>query len=177
MKKILFTSAIFFVGLLSGCVGIPEMTPTQQAMPEVSEVIEIPNKTKDQIFESSKIWLAQSFKSANNVIQYADKETGSIVGKGNIQYPCDGFLDCSAFGNDKINFTLKIDTKDNKARVTLSDITRTNLTYVQGGLNSNIGKEVPITIIQHQQKIKAKLNNVIDQYKLSITSSKSVENW
>ncbi|MFE0305554.1 DUF4468 domain-containing protein, partial [Bacillus altitudinis] len=65
------------------------MTPTQQAMPEISQVIEVPNKSKDQIFEDSKIWIAQSFKSANNVIQYADKSTGSIIGKGNIQYPCD----------------------------------------------------------------------------------------
>ncbi|AZC04306.1 DUF4468 domain-containing protein [Acinetobacter nosocomialis] len=173
MKKIL-VAGLIALGLV-GCA--TPITSTQQAMPEVSQVIEIPNKSKDQIFEDSKIWIAQSFKSANNVIQYADKSTGSIIGKGNIQYPCDGFIDCGAFGNDKVNFTIKIDTKDNKARVTINDVTRTNLTYVQGGYNVNMGKEVPINIIQHQQKIAVKLNSVIDQYKTAITSTQSNANW
>ncbi|MFX7021157.1 DUF4468 domain-containing protein, partial [Acinetobacter baumannii] len=137
MKKIIVATVIS-LGLV-GCM--TPMTSTQQAMPEISQVIEVPNKTKDQIFEDSKIWIAQSFKSANNVIQYSDKSTGSIIGKGNIPYPCDGFIDCGAFGNDKVNFTIKIDTKENKARVTINDVTRTNLTYVQGAIH-NIGKDV-----------------------------------
>ncbi|EHU1491220.1 DUF4468 domain-containing protein [Acinetobacter baumannii] len=172
MKKIIVATVIS-LGLV-GCM--TPMTSTQQAMPEISQVIEVPNKTKDQIFEDSKIWIAQSFKSANNVIQYSDKSTGSIIGKGNIPYPCDGFIDCGAFGNDKVNFTIKIDTKENKARVTINDVTRTNLTYVQGAIN-NIGKDVPITIVQHQQKIAVKLNNVIEQYKTAITSKQTNENW
>lgn len=172
MKKIIVATVIS-LGLV-GCM--TPMTPTQQAMPEISQVIEVPNKTKDQIFEDSKIWIAQSFKSANNVIQYSDKSTGSIIGKGNIPYPCDGFIDCGAFGNDKVNFTIKIDTKENKARVTINDVTRTNLTYVQGAIN-NIGKDVPITIVQHQQKIAVKLNNVIEQYKTAITSKQTNQNW
>jgi len=172
VKKII-AATVISLGLV-GCM--TPMTSTQQAMPEISQVIEVPNKTKDQIFEDSKIWIAQSFKSANNVIQYSDKSTGSIIGKGNIPYPCDGFIDCGAFGNDKVNFTIKIDTKENKARVTINDVTRTNLTYVQGAIN-NIGKDVPITIVQHQQKIAVKLNNVIEQYKTAITSKQTSENW
>lgn len=172
MKKILV------LGLVMGLVGCATMpTPTDKKMNDLVEVIEVPNKTKDQIFEGSKIWIAQSFKSANNVIQYADEDSGSIIGKGNIQYPCDGFIDCGAFGNDKVNFTIKIDSKDNKARVSISDITRTNLTYVQGGYNTNMGKEVPVKLVEHQQKIEVKLKNVIDQYRSAITSSSLNDNW
>ncbi|MDR8407097.1 DUF4468 domain-containing protein, partial [Acinetobacter baumannii] len=68
MKQIIVATVIS-LGLV-GCM--TPMTSTQQAMPEISQVIEVPNKTKDQIFEDSKIWIAQSFKSANNVIQYSD---------------------------------------------------------------------------------------------------------
>lgn len=175
MKKIILGTLIGSTSVLSGCVS--EMTQTQQPIPEISQVVEVPNKSKDQIFEDSKVWFAQSFKSSNNVIQYADKGTGSIIGKGNIQYPCDGFIDCGAFGNDKVNFTIKIDTKENKARVTISDVTRTPLTYVKGGYNGNIGKDVPILIVQHQQKITVKLNDVIEQYKKAITSKVSNDNW
>lgn len=177
MKKIILCSVMGMMVALGGCAGMPEMTQTQQAMPEISQIIEVPNKPKDKIFEESKVWIAQSFKSANNVIQYSDKETGSIIGKGNIQYPCDGFIDCTTFGEDRINFTIKIDTKDGKARVTINDVTRTPLTYVKGGYNANIGKDVPILILQHQQKIAVKLNNVIDQYKSAITSKNSNDNW
>jgi hypothetical protein len=173
LKKLLAVGVLGF-GLV-GCVALP--TPTDKKMEDISEVVNVPSKSRDQIFEGSKIWIAQSFKSANNVIQYADKETGSIIGKGNIQYPCDGFIDCGAFGNDKVNFTIKIDSKDNKARVVISDITRTNLTYVKGGYNVNIGKEAPINIVEHQQKISTKLKGVIDQYKKAITTNDLSENW
>ena len=173
MKRILMLG-VLGLGLV-GCITIP--TPTDKKMEDVVEVIDVPNKTKDQIFEGSKIWIAQSFKSANNVIQYADKETGSIIGKGSIKYPCVGFTDCGAFGNDNVNFTIKIDSKDNKARVNISDVTRTNLTYVQGGFNVNIGKEVPINIVEHQQKISIKLKDVVSQYKTSITSNDLNKDW
>lgn len=175
MKNILIAGVLGFGLAVSGCMTMP--TPTDKKMDDVTEVIDVPNKTKVQIFEDSRIWIAQSFKSANNVIQYADKDTGSIIGKGNIPYPCDGFVDCGAFGKDKVNFTIKIDSKDNKARVTISDITRTNLTYVQGGYNANIGKESPINIVEHQQKITMKLQDVVGQYKNAITSKDTNQNW
>lgn len=175
MKKLLIAGLCGFGLVVSGCMTMP--TPTDKKMDDLIEIIDVPNKTKVQIFEDSRIWIAQSFKSANNVIQYADKDTGSIVGKGNIAYPCDGFVDCGAFGKDKINFTIKIDSKDNKARVTISDITRTNLTYVQGGYNANIGKELPINLVEHQQKITMKLKDVVGQYKTAITSSNTNQNW
>lgn len=175
MKKLLLIGFLGVGAVLSGCVALP--TPTDKKMEDITEVIEVPAKSKEQIFEDSKIWIAQSFKSANNVIQYVDRDTGSIVGKGSIQYPCDGFIDCGAFGNDRVNFTIKIDTKNNKARVVISDVTRTNLTYVQGGYNANMGKEAPINIVEHQQKISIKLKGVIDQYKKAIIVSNLSENW
>ena len=173
MKRILMLGILGF-GLV-GCATMP--TPTDKKMDDIVEVIDVPNKTNDQIFEGSKIWIAESFKSANNVIQYADKETGSIIGKGSIQYPCDGFTDCGAFGNDKVNFTIKIDSKDNKARVNISDVTRTSLTRIQGAYNTNIGKESPITLVEHQQKISIKLKDVISQYKTAITSDDLNKDW
>ncbi|MHA3061178.1 DUF4468 domain-containing protein [Acinetobacter sp. ANC 4631] len=174
MKKILIS--IFSTAILSGCVTAEQM---QFAAPlnDVSEVIDINGKSKDQLFEASKIWIAKSFNSSNNVIQYADKESGSIIGKGNMKFPCDGFIDCSAFGNDRVNFTIKIDTKDNKARVTLSDITRTPLTYINGGLNTNIGKDLPITQVKQQQQVKPALQSIIRQYKSEVTSQTNQSNW
>ncbi|MCU4365644.1 DUF4468 domain-containing protein [Acinetobacter variabilis] len=175
MKKILFVGVIGF-GLV-GCATSPDMQHASSPLSEVAQVVEIEGYSKDQLFESSKIWMAKVFNSSNNVVQYADKNTGSIIGKGNIQYPCSGFMDCEAFGRDVVNFTIKIDTKDSRARVAFSDISRKPLTYVKGGLNTNIGRDVPIMQIKQQQQVKAKMESIIQQYKQDIINQKSDSNW
>jgi hypothetical protein len=174
MKKLLVAGVLGFSLILGGCVSMP--TPTDKPMESVVEVVEVQGQKKDQLFESSKVWIAKSFKSANNVIQYQDQTTGTIIGKGNIQFPCEGFIDCGAFGKDRVNFTIQIDTKDDRARVSIYDITITNLTYVQGGVN-NIGQERPVSILEHQQRIQAKLKGLIQQYKSEIVTQKASSDW
>jgi len=175
MKKLLIAGV---TGLsLHGCAISPELQHSPEPLVQVIQVVEIDGQKKEQLFDSSKIWMAEAFKSSNNVVQYADKESGSIIGKGNIQFPCEGFIDCGAFGNDKVSFTIKIDTKDNKARVSFSDITRTPLTYVKGGLNANMGKDLPITQVKQKQQVKLKLESIIQQYKIDIVRQKSDTNW
>lgn len=73
MKKIIFAALSVF-----------SMTVSAQQVPisEYVEVVELPNMNKNQIFNSSKIWIAKSFKSSNSVVQYEDAATGTIVGKG-----------------------------------------------------------------------------------------------
>lgn len=175
MKNLLIAGMVGFG--LAGCATSPDLQHAPSALSEVSQVVEIEGYPKDQLFESSKIWVAKVFNSSNNVVQYADKNTGSIIGKGNIQYPCSGFIDCEAFGKDVVNFTIKIDTKDSKARVAFSDISRKPLTYIKGGININIGRDMPITQIKQQQQVKAKLESIIQQYKADIVNQKFDSNW
>jgi len=174
MKNLLISAVLGGSLALGGCVSMP--TPTDKPMESVAEIVDIQGQTKDQLFEASKVWIAKSFKSANNVIQYQDRDSGTIIGKGNIQFPCEGFIDCGAFGKDRVNFTIQIDTKDGRARVSINDITATNLTYVQGGIN-NIGQDRPILIIEHQQRIQAKLKALIQQYKSEVVTQKTTSDW
>ena len=83
MKKIIFSALIgLSVISIQGCM--TPMTVTSQPMENISKVIEVNGKKQNQIFNESKMWIAESFKSANNVIQYQDEGTGSIIGKGNM---------------------------------------------------------------------------------------------
>ena len=175
MKKILISATVGFCFV--GCAVSPDMKHASSPLNEVAQVVEIEGQSKDQLFESSKIWMAKVFNSSNNVVQYADKNTGSIIGKGSIQYPCSGFIDCEAFGKDIVNFTIKIDTKDSRVRLAFSDISRKPLTYVKGGLNANIGRDVPIMQIKQQQQVKTKIDSIIQQYKQDIVNQKSDSNW
>ena len=175
MKKVLIAGVLGFS--LYGCAVSPELQHSPEPLAQVTQIIDIEGQNKDKLFESSKIWMAKVFKSSNNVVQYADKESGSIIGKGSFQFPCEGFIDCGAFGNDRVNFTIKIDTKDNKARLSFSDITRTPLTYVKGGLNANMGKDLPITQVKQKQQVSTKFGFIIEQYRKDVVTQQSDTNW
>lgn len=49
---------------------------------EYSEVVEIPDKTADQLYSKANEWFALTFKSANDVIQLKDPIERKIIGKG-----------------------------------------------------------------------------------------------
>jgi len=85
-----------------------------------SQVIEVPNKTKDEIFDKIKLWLVESFKDFNSVSQMDDKSTGVFILKPSMKFVSanpkaqqywDGFLD----------YTMKIIVKDNKFKVDLNN--------------------------------------------------------
>ncbi|OJU95082.1 MAG: hypothetical protein BGO19_02335 [Acinetobacter sp. 38-8] len=94
------------------------------AMDKIEIIRDIPNMSKDKIYTSTKQWIAQTFVSAQDVIQFDDKEAGTLIIKGNVDYPCSGNWSCTHHGltNDAIDFTMKVDMKDQKMRITVDDI-------------------------------------------------------
>ena len=102
--------------LAFGCAG-------SQPMPDhpIDSVFEAPGFTKEQIYNGAKIWIAENFKSSKAVLELEDKENGVIIGNGIVPYPCSGF---SCLGSEgwKVPFTMRIDIKDYKFRLTFSNI-------------------------------------------------------
>lgn len=96
MKTVLASLVVSSITVLTGCVTSPDMEAAKQPLGSIVSVVNVPGVKKDALYSSSKIWVAKVFTDSNSVIQYADKEEGSIVGKGNVKYPCDGFNDCLA---------------------------------------------------------------------------------
>ncbi|MCE1272438.1 MAG: DUF4468 domain-containing protein [Acinetobacter sp.] len=166
MRKILLTFLLFTTSAFAA----------NEPLNEVSEVVEIPDMTQKAIYDGTKIWMAKSFKSSNAVIQYEDASTGSIIGKGNMKYPCKGTWNCLAHAESLILFTVKVDTKDNKARVTFNDL----LLKVKGNVNGGViipGYEVPIAVAKDKEIIEAGLKDVIQRYKQDIQNQKNDSNW
>ncbi|MCK9203427.1 MAG: DUF4468 domain-containing protein [Bacteroidales bacterium] len=79
-----------------------------------TEVVQVPGKTKDEIYFASKTFIATTFRSAKDVIQLDDKENGELIVKGNFK-ECVG-MSMRSWGNcDQIvSFTLNIQTKDGR---------------------------------------------------------------
>lgn len=179
MKKLL---AVASVGLLfTGCATmVPESAP--ENLTRYERVIDIPNTNKKEIFEGSKQWFAKSFKNSNSVIKYENLETGSIIGKGNMPYGCDmGEVACALLETDRskrtLEFTVKVDAKDNRARVIFEDLVRTT----PGGLTS-AGMRTPATttnirLQSEVTQVKNMLDDTIDSLADDIKTTTSSADW
>jgi len=49
---------------------------------EYTEVVEVKGKTADQLYSSAREWFAETFNSANDVLQMDDPTAGKLIGKG-----------------------------------------------------------------------------------------------
>ena len=83
MKKIALSSMLLFMLFYSSAFGKYLEVATEEEM-TMTQVVEIPGQSKDQLFEKAKIWLAETASSSKEVIQYESKEEGKIVGKASI---------------------------------------------------------------------------------------------
>lgn len=90
--------------------------PVKDGVVTFTTINEISTKTKDQLYSSAKMMIAEMFKSAKDVIQSDDKDSGVIICKGNAKIP-------KAFITYLMEFTLKISCKDGKYKADLYDIT------------------------------------------------------
>ena len=152
---------ICFLLSFVGCAGM-------QVLPEgdktVTSVVDIPGKTKDQIYIGAKTWIAETFRSAKAVVEVDSKEDGLIIGNGNIPYPCAGASDCIGTSTFKVGFTMKCEIKDAKYRVIFSNIRI--LTPGQAGVYSP--GDNPIYWQKDMDKIKPRLLQLSDELASSI---------
>ncbi|WP_233248578.1 DUF4468 domain-containing protein, partial [Desulfonatronum sp. SC1] len=44
-------------------------------------IIEVPNHTKSEIYVKANAWFVETFNSAENVIEFNDRESGRVMGK------------------------------------------------------------------------------------------------
>lgn len=110
-----FVIAIFLI--VSGCAGM-------QGKPAVNleKIVAVRSFTKNQIFDQTKIYIAENFKSAKAVVEYENKETGIIIGNGRIPFPTDGGMQAVALKDWTTAFTMRVDIKEERFRCTFSNI-------------------------------------------------------
>lgn len=134
-----------------------------------TQIIEAPNKTKEQLYILLNYWYSATFNSGKAVIQLNDKDAGVIIGKG--------FIEKIAFHMGGINqYTvhlepiIKTDIKDNKIRITYTVPFYTIEKVVGGGFLGN--RETSIRVDENWVLDKCYPFIKIDNHK--ITSSKAL---
>lgn len=101
------------------------------------KLIDSTSATKQELYIIAKSWIANSFKSAKDVIQLDDKESGRIILKGIFNLPVKGVWTTLY---DYIHFTATIDIKEGKYRILFTDMSHHGGSYrdaVDGGLFVN----------------------------------------
>ncbi len=165
--------AIFGITLiLSGCAS---MQPVSEADRSFERVVDASSYSKDQIYTATKIWIAENFKSAKSVIELDSKDDGIIIGNGIIQYPCSG-MDCLSKSNWKVPFTMRVDMKDQKFKISFSNIKLSWPSSYSSGISSP-AYNGPVNSQGDMDAIKPALLKFGDDILASINSSKNNSDW
>lgn len=81
--------------------------------------------TKDQLYSSAREWFARTFKSSQSVLQMDDKESGKLIGKGNLPIKGGMYL-----ADGRVDFTISIYLKDGRYKYVITDFN--HVSYKKG---------------------------------------------
>lgn len=143
MKKLLYILLIF---------------PLFVCSQEYSEVVEVPGKNTVQLYATAREWFAETFKSANDVLQMNDPVAGKLIGKASTKvsesYVAGGMIKVPMTIDWYPNFTIKVSVKDGKYKCEITDIT---IKRLGDNINMNFGVvNVPPSEIPFDDFLKQK---------------------
>lgn len=97
--------------------GFPSLMPCNNGLVEYQSIMSVAGKSQSEVFDLARQWFTSAFRSGKSTVDYSNPENGKIIGKG--------YFDFQFFnrGDQSIGFTISIDSKDNKLRYTITDIT------------------------------------------------------
>lgn len=161
------------LALLPGHAVAKKEPPLTEEERNVVQVFEAEGYTKDQIYSASKMWIAENFKSAKAVTEYESPEEGTIVGNGNIGYPCTGGFACSIrAGAWRVGFTMKLESKDGRFRLTFTNVVIQYPASMYGPAHDQAVKSR-----EDMDNIRAKLLEFGPQIVASLGKAKGSDDW
>lgn len=98
--------------LLIGCATMREV-PVEER--QIQKVYDLPKMSKNEIYDKTLSWMAETFVSSKKVIELADKDNGKIIGNAATTYDRCGMVNVTGY------YTLIIEIKDERLRLTAKD--------------------------------------------------------
>jgi len=154
---------------------IIDTVPKIDGIYEYQEVVNLDSTyKKDFLYKNAKIYFVNNFTSANNVIQYDNKDDGKIIGKGSLNVH-DIYV--VTLFDWQVNFSTEITCKDGRYRYRIYDINIVETRHFDDG---NQTTEITLNdAILHTQKGSVKkitgrlYNKMVTQLKLDILALKA----
>lgn len=93
--------------------------PITEGKIKYTEVVQAPGKTKAELFQSAKVWFADNFRSAKDVINFQDESAGIVSGRGNTSI----YMKLMGQVIERtLYFSIKIEARDERYRYTIEEI-------------------------------------------------------
>ena len=145
-------------------------------MQDVEMFSEAQGLSSSQIYDKTLQWMAENFKSSKAVIEYQDKQAGTIIGHGSSSIFCSG-MECLIYSEVPFSFTLRVDIKDGKTRTTYKDITL-NYPYIppHSGVMATPARSTNQLNQEQKMKVDIKLKDIVRRMNESVNSIKN-SNW
>lgn len=160
---------IVLAAFIFGCAAA---APVKQSDMAYQKILELPDQPRDVIFEKSKQWIAQTFKSAKAVIEYENKNEGVIIGNGSMDRPL-SVVNISS--GPLILYNMREDIKDNKVRLTFEKF----IAFVPASLQQSYSMMGPEREIAQADLpgMRTNFDSMSENLKKYILSGKSNDNW
>lgn len=173
MKNLLVIASVSL--FITGCVSMPQAA--SEPLTAYERIVDISDTNKEKIYEGSRQWFAKSFNDSNSVIKYEDAKTGSIIGKGIMQYDCVGsVLMCYSRLDDKLEFTVRVDAKDNRARVSFEDLNIHSPSTYSAGVRTP-ARDSKVILQSEVTSVKAMLDKTVDSLADDVKSGSKSTSW
>lgn len=173
---------VLFVALsLTACAG---MKLAENPNKPIEIVLDASGKTQGQLFSAAKSWVAET-RIARMETADADKDSSRIIVKGNGDRPCENTWDCLNHKDDTIGFTLRIDTKGGKVKMTFTNLMfhspvrddPKNRNVILSTLHTRDGDAYAPAVTQNDIDAANKGANALANEFLSYVTKQSGSNW
>lgn len=169
-------------------IALPFFAISQEPL-TFSEVIDVPGVDKNELFIRGREWFNENFKSAKDVLQIADKETGELAGKGVMEaIYVFRYMGERKFPTD-VNFQMNVWVKDGKFKYEVTNfIVPSSAKSIEFGLittSSETDKTFPgysskkmnemYLSIKEGTETKAKL--LIEDLKMKMSKKSKSSDW
>ena len=151
--KIQITTASLVSGLLCSSCTVQQYSPVQK-----EQVINASGQSQREIYNKSRQWFSHYFVSGKSVVDYEDPQSGSIIGNGISKIGSDPF----GIIQYNIRYTIRVDTKDGRFKVTTNVIEHTNLDNQRPEYNAGVvSKSRDDMASKHIQEVVNNLKNYV----------------
>lgn len=117
---ILLSLLVLCALLIAGCGIMADHPPAPAKDLTLRRVWPVPGYSKDKLFDAARVWVAKSFSMDLDVIQYANRREGIVVGETYIPYQRKGAVGLP--NNFEMRFTITVEVKKDRVRTTFTNL-------------------------------------------------------
>ncbi len=169
MRKISGSTALLPLVILAAALSVAGCGTKADRKPAAPEELTVRNvwpvsgHTKDQLFDAANRWVRTNFSDDVDVIQYANRRQGIVVGKTFIPYQRPDAIGLKE--KYDLRFTVVVEVKDGKVRTTFTDLHLFSL------------KEIGTIYDTDIKIIRRRLNRQVGNWIASLTAVKKDDSW